>query len=551
LSLYGDALKFGNFELDAAEGTVLAHSVRMTTGRLSKGHRLSQGDIAALAGEGITSVAAVRLDPGDLLEDEAASRVAGAIGPDHLQFSEATTGRVNVYAGVDGLFVADKAVVDALNRVDPAITLACLADHVAVRAGDMVATIKIIPLAVAGEKVEAACALLAGSVAFEVKPFRARNVVLIATELPALKASVMDRTAKLLERRLALSGSRLTKEIRIPHDSDCLTESLQALGKDRDREPAMYIVFGASAVADTDDVIPDAIRRAGGEVEQVGMPVDPGNLIVLGRIGDVPVIGAPGCARSPKENGFDWVLHRLMADETPTAFDLTGMGVGGLLMEIPARPLPRETAVERKAALSVGALMLAAGQARRMGKDGPHKLLAEFDGVPLVGRTAQMLLRSAVTPVVAVTGHRREEIEAALSDLDLVTRSNPDYASGMASSLVTGFSSVELKDRDGILVMLADMPGVTAENIDTLIAAFREAGGNVVVRSVSNGKRGNPIILPRAVYEAVRQLEGDVGARAIIETCGLPVIDIDIGAAAHLDVDTPEAVLAAGGILRG
>jgi len=544
-------MKYGTFELAEAEGVVLAHSIRLPAGRLSKGEILSADDIARLAGEGVNSVVAVRLDDGDILEDEAAATIAAAIAPDNLRFSEATTGRVNIYARVDGLFVADKAIVDALNRIDPAITLACLTDHVAVRAGDMVATVKIIPLAVGRKKIDQAAALLAESTAFEVKAFHPRAVTLVATELPSLKTSVMDRTARLLEQRLAISGSRLIKEIRIPHSSDRLSEVLQELKPHEINEPAMIIVFGASAVADPDDVIPAAIRRAGGEVEHVGMPVDPGNLLVLGRIGDVPVLGAPGCARSPKENGFDWVLNRLMAGETPTSFDLTGMGVGGLLMEIPTRPLPRDNPKTKATELSVGGLMLAAGRASRMGKDGPHKLLAEFDGVPLARRSAQMLLASQASPVVAITGHRREEIEAALSGLAISSYFNPDYASGMASSLVRGFSAPELSSKDGVLVMLADMPGVTTAHIDLLIKAFREAGGSVVVRSVSDGKRGNPIILPRLAYDAVLRLEGDVGARALIESSGLSVIDVDIGPAAHLDVDTPEAVTAAGGVLKG
>lgn len=548
-------MKYGTFELAEAEGVVLAHSIRLPAGRLSKGEILLPDDIARLADEGVNSVVAVRLDDGDMLEDDAAATIAAAIAPDNLRFSEATTGRVNIYAKVHGLFVADKAVVDALNRIDPAITLACLADHVAVRAGDMVATVKIIPLAVGREKIDQATALLAESIAFEVKAFRPHAVTLIATELPSLKTSVMDRTARLLEQRLAISGSRLIKEIRIPHSSEWLSEVLQQLRPHEINEPAMIVVFGASAVADPDDVIPAAIRNAGGEVEQVGMPVDPGNLLVLGRIGDVPVLGAPGCARSPKENGFDWVLNRLMAGETPTSFDITGMGVGGLLMEIPTRPLPRDNPKGnnkgKQTELSVGALMLAAGRASRMGKDGPHKLLAEFDGVPLVRRSAGMLLASLASPVVAVTGHRHEEIDAALSGVSVTSHFNPDYASGMASSLVRGFSTPELAAKDGVLVMLADMPGVATSHIDMLVQAFREAGGGVVVRSVSDGKRGNPIILPRIAYDAVLRLEGDVGARAIIESSGLSVIDVDIGPAAHLDVDTPEAVEAAGGVLKG
>ena len=101
------------------------------------------------------------------------------------------------------------------------------------------------------------------------------------------------------------------------------------------------MVFGASAIADRRDVIPAAIEAAGGAVEHFGMPVDPGNLLLVGRVGEKPVIGAPGCARSPKENGFDWVLQRLLAGLAVTRSDITRLGVGGLLMEIVSRGQPR------------------------------------------------------------------------------------------------------------------------------------------------------------------------------------------------------------------
>jgi molybdenum cofactor cytidylyltransferase len=185
-----------------------------------------------------------------------------------------------------------------------------------------------------------------------------------------------------------------------------------------------------------------------------------------------------------------------------------------------------------------------------MGEGGPHKLLAEFDGLPLVRRSAETAARSKASSVTVVTGHRRAEIEAALSELDVGLAHNADYASGMASSLVAGFSSPQAKEADGILVMLADMPGVSVADLDMLIAAFRASSGQSIVRAVSHGKRGNPVVLPRPLYDAVLKLEGDVGARYIIETSEVPIVDVDIGDAAHLDVDTPEAVVAAGGILR-
>src|SRR5690606_13965369 len=152
--------------------------------------------------------------------------------------------------------------------------------------------------------------------------------------------SVLDKTARITQGRLARSGSSITREIRAAHDESAVAEAIRTLIADND----MVIVFGASAVCDEDDVIPAAIRLAGGTVERIGMPVDPGNLLSLGRLGDKPVLGAPGCARSPKLNGFDWVLDRILADVEVTPKVLAGMGVGGLLMEIPTRPQLREAA---------------------------------------------------------------------------------------------------------------------------------------------------------------------------------------------------------------
>ncbi|MBY5775268.1 NTP transferase domain-containing protein [Rhizobium leguminosarum] len=220
-------------------------------------------------------------------------------------------------------------------------------------------------------------------------------------------------------------------------------------------------------------------------------------------------------------------------------------------MKIETRPRPRDSSDEQPRPVTVAAVILAAGKASRMGEGGAHKLLAEFDGEPLVRRAAGTALTADAASVIVVTGHRRSEIEATLSGLAVTAVENTDYASGMASSLIAGFSASQAHHADGVLVLLADMPGVTSGDLDTLIAAFRAAAGRAIVRAVSRGKRGNPVILPRLLGDAVMRLEGDVGARHLIETSGLPVIDVDIGDAAHLDVDTPEAVLAAGGNLRG
>lgn len=542
-------MKFGPVPIDRAEGAILAHSLQFSGGRLPKGHVLGAEDMRALAHAGVAEVIAVRLEEGDLGEDEAAERISAAFGDDHHMVTPAKTGRVNIHATANGLFMADREVVNRLNRIDPAITFACLESHVPVIDGEMIGTVKIIPLGVPGEKVDRAVRLLDGASAFAVHPFAPHAVSLIATRLPSLKPSVMDKTVRVLARRLLPSGSDIAREIRCDHTAEAVAASLrEALAAGDER--GLLVVFGASAMTDFDDVIPAAIRLAGGEVVHAGMPVDPGNLLVLGRIGEVPVIGAPGCARSPAENGFDWVLNRILAGLFPAAEDLMGFGVGGLLKEIATRPAPRASIEEDAVTVSIAALVLAAGQASRMGLGG-HKLLAEFDGEPLVHRSARVVLEGGASPVFVVTGHRRDRIEAALDGLGVQLVHNPDYATGMASSLVSGLLQPEVASADGLLVMLADMPGVSSEDIAALIARFRAEQGRSIVRAVSSGKRGNPVILPRATFAAILKLEGDTGARAIIETCGLPVFDVEIGAGAHLDVDTPEAVAGAGGILKG
>lgn len=539
-------MKFGDVKLSDAVGAVLAHSVNAGDRKLQKGRRLTAGDIDDLARSGVESVIAVLLEADDLLEDEAADRIARAIPGDRLTFSPATTGRVNVFAAVNGLFRASADVVNRLNRIDPAITLACLKDHAEVKAGDMVATVKIIPLAVSGAAVEQAVALLSSARPFEVKCFTGRKVALIATELPSLKPSVMDKTRRLLDARLRPSGSRITVEHRVAHRAEAVAAGIRQVLAGNE----MIIVFGASAVADPDDVIPAAIRMAGGTVEQVGLPVDPGNLLVLGHIGATPVIGAPGCARSPKENAFDWVLARIFAGETPGYEELTGLGVGGLLMEIPTRPRPRLADAPEKGALRVATVILAAGQASRMAASGRHKLLAEFGGVPLVRKSVETVLASRSDRAVIVTGYRAGDIEAAIAGLDCPIVHNPDYATGMASSLKAGLAAVR-DEADGLMVMLADMPGIEAGDLDRLVDAFHAEEGQAIIRAVSDGKRGNPVILPRSTFEALSKLEGDIGARPVIEKSGLPIIDVEIGVAAQLDTDTPEEIVAAGGVLAG
>jgi len=536
-------VKFGPVPLDDAEGAILAHSLSAGGRKIRKAQVLSAEDIGLLRGAGISEVIAAVLDAGDVEENAAAEQMVEAMRFSGIDARPAATGRVNLHAVAAGIFTVDAALIDAINAIDPAITVATLEQNAPVEDHQMVATVKIIPYAVPGAVLARAVLLLSGRPIFEVHPYRTAKVGVVQTTLPGLKDSVLDKTVRTTEARLARSGSSVGAEKRVAHRTEDVAAAAAELSKTHD----LVVIFGASAVSDLDDVIPAAIRLAGGVVTRTGMPVDPGNLLVLGKLGGKPVIGAPGCARSPKENGFDWVLDRTLAGIEVTDRDIAGMGVGGLLMEIASRPQPREVA-ERQADPKVHAVVLAAGRSSRMG--GPNKLLADFDGKPLVRRMAERVLASTADGLLVVTGHQASRVLDAVGDLGAQTAHNADFASGLASSLKTGVAHVP-EEAAGALIVLGDMPGVTSADLDRLIAAFRKAGGRAIVRATHSGKRGNPVVLPRSLFAAVAALEGDTGARHLIEGGSAEVIDVELGASASVDVDTPEAMARAGGVLQG
>ena len=194
----------------------------------------------------------------------------------------------------------------------------------------------------------------------------------------------------------------------------------------------------------------------------------------------------------------------------------------------------------------VNILVLAAGRSSRMG--GPNKLLATFDGIPLIRRSVETALSCSAGRIVVVVGHQASEIRVALDGLDVAIVENACFADGLSTSLISGFGRAA-EGAGGVLVMLADQPGLTSDHLDKLIAAFDPCGQGSIVLATGEGRRGNPVILAAHLSEAIAALTGDVGARDIVTAHRTLVREVEIGAAALLDVDTPAAMAAAGGIL--
>ncbi len=535
-------MKFGPVPVGEAAGAILAHSQRADTSTFKKGRTLTAEDVAELAQAGIETVVAARLEPGDVPEDLAAGRIAEAVCGDGLSVTAAFTGRCNLIAEVAGTVIYDPATIDALNLIDEGITFAAVPPYAVVRPRQMVGTVKIIPFAVPEQAVETGeQRAKQDGPTVRLAPFRARPVGLIQTRLSATKESVLDKTTKVTRNRLTALGNELTMQDRCQHTTDALANAIR---RQRDQGAELLLINGASAIIDRRDVIPAAIEQAGGHVIHFGMPVDPGNLILLGQLDGFPVLGLPGCARSPKLNGFDWILARLLADQPVDREQITRMGAGGLLTDIPSRPLPRADAVSPAPSAPtlprIAAVVLAAGQSRRMGS--ANKLLAEIDGQPMVQRTVDAVLNSRAEPVVVVTGHEANRVRTTLAGRDVTFADSPDYERGLSASLNAGLNAVP-EECDGALIVLGDMPLVSAPELDKLIAAFNLQEGRAICVPTWKGKRGNPVLWARRFFVGMTTVTGDVGARHLIGENAEVVAEVPMESANTLvDVDSPAAL---------
>ena len=537
-------MKFGPVPPRDALGATAVHTIRQGSLVLKKGTLIGPAEVAALEAAGIKDVVVARLEPGDVSEDKAAAEIANAVTGQGVHIDRAFTGRANLFAEAAGVLVVDKAAIDRLNRVDEAITFATLPAFKPVVEGEMIATVKIIPFATSEASLKGALAA-AGKPSIRVAPYMIKKVGVVSTLLPGLATKVVEKTLRVMQDRLTPAGASIVAERRVPHEQGAVAKAVDEVLK---AGAELVVVFGASAIADRRDVIPSAIEAIGGRIEHFGMPVDPGNLMLIGQARGQPILGAPGCARSPKENGFDWILMRLLAGLAVSREDVTGFGVGGLLMEIVTRPQPRAEPEPEKGQ-RIAAILLAAGRSTRMG--GPNKLLAEIGGRPLVRIAAEQALASRARPVIVVTGHQRDKVEAALQGLDVRTVHNPHFADGLSTSVKTGLAAVP-ETADGAIVCLADMPQVSAPLIDKLVAAFDPERGALVVIPTIDGKRGNPVVWARRFFPELMGLDGDVGARHLIGRYPEAVAEVALtDTAALVDVDTPEAFDRVKGELEG
>jgi len=512
-----------------AEGALLAHSQTIAGVKRPKGLRLTRQHIAEFAAAGVGPLRVAVLEDGDVHEDEAARRIAAPLLGEDFFARAAEGGRVNLHAARRGLLCFDPDEICRLNLIDEALTLATAPPKTLVEPGEMVATLKVVPFA-APESAVAAWEQVAKP--WRIAALRPLRASLIQTQGP--KASVIEKTVDVTRNRIERLGGALVAQARTAHATADLAQALQMrLGAGDD----LVLICGASAASDRKDVAPAAIVACGGVIEHFGMPVEPGNLMLIGRVGATPVLVMPGCARTPAANGFDAILRLVFAGELISRQDIARMGVGGLLRDA----LRQKTRVEVETKPKIAAVILAAGRSSRMGA---HKLTLDLDGKPLLRHVLDKAKAVGFADIVVVLGHRAEETRAVFASETLRFVVNPRHAEGLSTSLQAGVRALT-DDIDAVMIFLGDMPDVDLALIERMIQAFDPEALRAIVVPMRAGKRGHPVLWAKTFFPAlIARTHGDSGARHLLGECAEWVFEVEADDDGVLtDLDTPEDLL--------
>lgn len=496
-----------------AIGQLIAHGQYLDDGKIQKGTILSEEDILKLQKANIKKLTCAIPEDGDVNENIAASRLASALNTSGIKTDPAATGRVNFYSKTIGLIRYDYNLVRKFNSIDEAITLALVPHNQLLANNNMAATLKIIPFFVKEETLKRAENLLSEFGGFTFHPLSPRKVWLIQTKLAGQKDRLFDITKKVTEARLKPLGADLIGETRTKHSVD---EVAKAINLAKSNSAEIILISGGTAIIDRNDIIPEGIKFSGGNVDHFGLPVDPGNLLLLGHFDKTRIIGMPGCSRSPKLNGLDWILHLEMAGITLDKNELADLASGGLLMEIASRPLPRKLVGHSQDRQKIAGIILAAGELSRMGS--ANKLLQEIDGVPMIRKVTEEMLATSLSSVSLILGHDAEIVANTVKDLPVKFIFNPEYRQGQSQSIRYAVESLN-KDITDVLISLGDMPLVNAKLINQLIDNHFELpnSNSYITLPEYKSKRGNPVIWGKAFFEELKALSGDEGGRALFE----------------------------------
>lgn len=519
-------------------GSVIAQTYNLPGKTISKGTFVTSEIVDYFKEFDVQTILCAVPANGDIHEDEAAEAISNAIDKNQIYVEKASTGRVNFKSQSLCLVRYERALIREVNLVDESIAFSIVEHNQLLAKNDLIATLKIIPFFTQKKYVDQVISILAKNELFKTHSLNKKKVSLIQTSFEWQKKSMFKATSNVTRNRLEALDCSLNEEKLICHDYKALCSEIRSsTGSGID----ILLISGASAITDRSDYIPKAILSEGGEIIQYGLAVDPGNLLLIGKVGNTTVIGMPGCARSPKLNGFDWVLQLLMADIPISREELAEMGAGGLLMEIASRPLPRALAKSvSKREKKVMGVILAAGNSTRMGKD--NKLLRNIGDAPLIRNTAIEMLKSDLDSCSIVLGYQSDKVADVIKDLNVNLILNPLWKEGQASSLRAAINTLDSTYSD-LLIMLGDLPGIKSIHINSIIEEhlLTDNRKSKITIPSFKGQKGNPVIWGRSFIDDLSNLEGDVGGRTLFSEhpAAINILEMEDPWVVK-DTDTPE-----------
>jgi molybdenum cofactor cytidylyltransferase len=496
---------FGNIKVQDSLNCILAHTIVINNNKINKGTIITKKHKKFFIDNDIKNIVGARLSKNDFHEDDAANIVANKFRNSDLALEKAYTGRANILANKSGLLIIDEQKINQFNKISDNITIATLNNNSNVKKGEMIATIKIISFAVQEKFIN----LIKKSYlkkSLSIHSYINKKCALILTHHNKENIKLNAISEKRIKSRLKNLNCNLDLISKCEHDSIIISKKINSLLK---KNVNLILILGSSAIVDIKDKIPEAIKISNGSIIRFGMPVDPGNLLLLGNINKTSIIGLPGCARSPSLNGFDLVLEKVISGNNISKQDISNMGVGGLL-----KTLNKRNVEEKKSKnYNITNIILAAGQSKRM--EETNKLLIKIGKKTMIDKIVDTSLKSSASDTIVVLGFESERVKESLSNKKILTINNKDYNKGQSTSLQCGISGLS-EDCDAAVILLADMPNINYQLINKLIENYDPDSNNSIIIPTFNGKKGNPILIDREFFPDILSIKGDKGAKDII-----------------------------------
>ena len=500
-------MRFGEFPVYDALGVELAYPVTCQGKVFPAGHAMTANDLRLFRQDGIQNVVGCLLTSDDIRPDIACDMILKSLVGDHLRYTHPENGYSEIYADKDGLFVVSPERLFRFNAHDENISTACLAPFMPVYKNQLIASLRLSGPAFPADVVNAAVDKITGQgPLFKIAPYALCRIGYVQTVMHRGDIPVLEEDA--LNRRFGVYGFGVVHFETCAHQSEHVEKAVRNA---IDAGAEVVLVQSPAAPISRNDVVPSAFKEAAGDIDRLGWPMDPGLSVVIGHKNDVKLIGF--AEKDFETPAMDRLMRFLATRSLPPAEDFPSFAPGSLSIERLIQiftPDPEKNSIAGGAldvVVILGIVVLAAGSSRRM--IGSNKLLENVQGLPMIERVVQSALLSRAAYVLVVTGYDARFIEQRLANYDVKIVRNPDYSSGVLSSVRLGLSVLP-PDVAGAVVLPADMPGFTSAYIDRLIDCFdAKAKRKPVCMPVYDGVRHNPVLWPRDLFKTVKIIPED------------------------------------------